>query len=221
MLNIQTAVREIIIQNIEACSALTNGYMNMSGFAEQIRPQVEELTKKEISINALVVALSRIRDELKKEKPLTYEVAISNITTKLPISEIIYENTSEFVSKLESFHKKILLKREDFFTTTVSTTELNIVCSSTMTSTVLDHFGQKPKFIANNLAAVGISFDQKYFSILNALFSLISVVARARINIAELVSTYTELIFIIEEKDFAKTVSLFSDLHKKQMNSQE
>jgi len=50
------------------------------------------------------------------------------------------------------------------------------------------------------------------------LFSLISVIARARINIAEVVSTYTELIFIVAEKDFSKTVSLFSDLHKKQIN---
>lgn len=218
MKNIQSVTRELVLQDIEAYSALTHGYMNMSSFAEQIKPQVEALTFKTITINALVVALSRLRVELQKEKPLVREVIISNITTKLPLSEIIYENTAAIVAQLELFHKKVSLKREDFFTTTISTTELNIVCSSAMAETVLAHFGRKPKFMASNLAAVGISYDAKYFNIANTLFSLISVVAMARINIAEIVSTYTELIFIIEEKDFSRTVSLFSEMHKRQSN---
>jgi hypothetical protein len=218
MKNIQSAAREIVLSDMDAYSALTNGYMNMSSYADQIKPTVENLTLKQITTNALVVALSRLREEFKSEMPLTPEVFISNITTKLPLSEIIYENTEILIAKLETLHKKISLKREDFLTTTVGTTELNIVCSSNMKEVVLAHFGEKPKFIANNLAAVGISFDKKYFNIPNTLFSLISVVAKARINIAEIVSTYTELIFVIEEKDFSQTVSLFSELHKKQSN---
>ena len=48
----------------------------------------------------------------------------------------------------------------------------------------------------------------------NIFFSLLSITARARINIEELVSTPTELIFIVAEKDFARTVALFSELHR-------
>ncbi len=45
-------------------------------------------------------------------------------------------------------------------------------------------------------------------------FSLLSVTARARINIEELVSTPTEFIFIVAEKDFGQTVALFSELRR-------
>jgi len=214
MIKIQPIVRDIVLGEIEAYVALTNDYMNMSRYAYRIRSSVEERTKKQVTINSLVVSLSRLRTEFKKEKPLIQEVAITNITTKLPLSEIIYENTNISIAKLESFHKTITITREDFFTTTVSTTELNIVCSSSMANKVSKHFNIKPKFTVNNLAAIGISFDPKHFDIPNTLFSLISVIARARINIAEIVSTYTELIFIVAEKDFGKTVALFSDLHK-------
>src|SRR3989344_1336513 len=199
MIKIQPIVRDIVMGELEAYFALTNGYMNMSSYAYQIKAKVEKLAKKPVTITSLVVSLSRLRKEFKKEKPLIQEVAITNITTKLPLSEIIYENTNTSIDKLESFHKKISISREDFFTTTISTTELNIVCSSNIANKVLKHFIVKPKFVANNLAAVGISFDQKHFSIPNTLFSLISIIARARINIAEIVSTYTELIFIIAE----------------------
>ncbi len=215
MIKIQPIVRDIAMGEIEAYTALTNGYMNMSSYAHRIRPLVETLAKKQVTINGLVVALSRLRKEFKKEKPLVQEVPITNITTKLPLSEIVYENTDTSIAKLESFHKKILISREDFFTTTVSTTELNVICSSNIASKVLKHFNSKPKFTVNNLAAVGISFNPAQFDIPNTFFSLIAVLARARINIAEIVSTYTELIFIVAEKDFGKTVALFSELHRK------
>ncbi len=200
---------------LEAYLALTNGYMNMSSYAHRIRPLVEERTKKQVTITSLVVSLSRLKKEFKKEKSLIQEVAIKNITTKLPLSEIIYENTNKFIQELESLHKNISVSQEDFFTTTIGTTEIDVICSSNMANKVVKHFKMKPKSINHGLAAIGISFDPEVFSVPNTFFSLLSITARARINIEELVSTPTELIFIIAEKDFGKTVSLFSELHRK------
>ena len=203
-----------MLGEIEALFALTNGYMNMSSYAYHIRPQVEMLTKKKVTIASLVVSLSRLRKEFKKVSPLIHKVEILNITTKLPLSEIVYENTSKFIEGLESLHKNILISREDFFTTNMSTTEVDIICSSNLAGKVFKHFKMKPKIINHNLAAVGISFDPSVFGVPNTFFSLLSVTARAHINIEELVSTPTEFIFIVAEKDFGKTVALFSELRR-------
>src|SRR3989344_3475807 len=153
MIKIQPIVRDIVMGEMEAYFALGNGYMNMSSYAHRILPTVEAHTKKQVTITSIVVSLSRLRKEFKKEKPLIQEVAIKNITTKLPLTEIIYENTRKFLKELESLHKNISISREDFFTTTISTTELNIICSSNIAGKVLKHFGIKPKFTAQNLAA--------------------------------------------------------------------
>ena len=214
MIKIQTVVRDLILRELEACIALTNGYMNMSSYAYHIRPKVEALTKKDVTIPSLVVTLSRIRKEFKKEKPLIQEVPITNITTKLPLSEIAYENTNNFLEQLESLHKNIPVSQEDFFTITRGMTEVDIICSANLESKVLKHFKVKPKWVNHNFAAIGISYDPKVFGMPNIFFSLLSVTARARINIEELVSTPTELIFIIAEKDFGRTVALFSELHR-------
>lgn len=207
-------MRDIVLREIEAYFALTNGYMNMSSYAYQIRPKIELLTKKKVTIASLVVSLSRLRKEFKREKPLIHKVAIENITTKLPLSEIAYEKTNEFINKLELLHKNISVSPEDFFTITIGTTEIDIICSSNIENKVLKHFKIKPKIINHNLAAIGISFDPEVFSIPNTFFSLLSETARARINIEELVSTPTEFIIIVAEKDFGKTVALFSELHR-------
>jgi hypothetical protein len=216
MIKIQPVVREIVLGEIEALFALTNGYMNMSSYAYRIRPKVETLTKKKVTIASLVVTLSRLRKEFKKESPLIHDVAIENITTKLPLSEIVYENTVKFIQELESLHKDILISREDFFTTNMSTSEIDIICSSNLAGKVLKHFKIKPKIVNHNLAAVGISFNPEVFGVPNTFFSLLSVTARARINIEELVSTPTEFIFIVAEKDFSKTVALFSELRREE-----
>ena len=207
-------MRDIVLGEIEAYSALTNGYMNMSSYAYQIRPKIELLTKKKVSIASLVVSLSRLRKEFRKEKPLIHPVAIKNITTKLPLSEIVYEKTNEFIDKLESLHKNILVSKEDFFTITMGTSEVDVICSSNIEDRVSKHFKIKPKIINRGFAAIGISFGPEVFGMPNTFFSLLSVTARARINIEELVSTPTELIFIVAEKDFGRTVALFSEMHR-------
>ena len=214
MIKIQPAVRDIVMREIEAYFALTHGYMNMSSYAYRIRPKVESLTKKKVTIASLVVSLSRLKKEFIKAKPLIHNVDIKNITTKLPLTEIAYESSGKFVKELESLNKKISVSQDDFFTTTIGTTEADIICSSNLESKILKHFKTKPKIINRGFAAVGVSFGTEVFGTPNVFFSLLSVTARARINIEELVSTPTELIFIVAEKDFAKTVSLFSELHK-------
>lgn len=216
MIKIQPIVREIVMEELEAYFALTNGYMNMSSYAHRIRERVEELTKKPVTITSLVVSLSRLKKEFKRGKPLIREVAIKNITTKLPLTEIVYENTDQLIKELETLHKNISVSQDDFFTTTIGTTEVDIICSANLESKVLKHFsGLQPKYTNRNLAAVGVSFGSEVFGTPNIFFSLLSITARARINIEELVSTPTELIFIVAEKDFGKTVALFSELHRR------
>ncbi len=215
MIKIQPIVRDIVLGELEALFALTNGYMNMSSYAHRIKPVVEARTKKQVTITSLVVSLSRLRKEFKKEKPLIREVPITNITTKLPLTEIAYENTNMFIKDLESLHKKISVSQDDFFTMTRGTAEIDIICSKNLESKILKHFKNKPKWVNHNFAAIGISYGSEVFGMPNIFFSLLSVTARARINIEELVSTPTELIFIVAEKDFARTVALFSELHRK------
>ena len=214
MIKIQPIVREIVLGELEAYFALTNNYMNMSSYAHLIRLAVERRAKKQVTITSLVVSLSRLRKEFKKGKPLIQEVAIKNITTKLPLSEMVYENNNKFIEKFEMLHKKVAVAREDFFIATIGTNEMNIIASSNLAKKIMGHFKTKPKIVNHDFAAVAIALSPEVFTMPNVIFSLLSVTARARINIEELISTSTELIFIVAEKDFGQTVALFSELHR-------
>jgi hypothetical protein len=215
MIKIQPIVKEIILKELEAYIALSEDYMNMSSYAYKIRPEIEKLTKKKVTITSLVVALSRIKKELKKQKPLIRDVVIKNITTKLPLSELVFENDNKFIEQIGTLYKEVSITRDDFFVATTSINEMNIFVSSNLSRKVIKHFNKKPKIINENLAAIGVSLSPENFDIPNTFFSLLSVTARASINIEELISTSTELIFIVKEKDFSRTVEIFSKLYKK------
>jgi len=58
------AVRQIIGSNTLFFQALSTGIANYTALAQKIKPDVEKLTKSEVNVNTLVVAIKRFADSL-------------------------------------------------------------------------------------------------------------------------------------------------------------
>jgi hypothetical protein len=58
------AVKQIISSNTLFFQSLSSGIANYTALAQKIKPQVEKLTKSEVNINTLVVAIKRFADSL-------------------------------------------------------------------------------------------------------------------------------------------------------------
>ena len=65
------AVRQVIGSNTLFFQALSTGIANYTALAQKIKPEVEKLTKSEVNINTLVVAIKRFTDSLEDNN---YEV---------------------------------------------------------------------------------------------------------------------------------------------------
>lgn len=209
MIKIQDAVREILYSDEEALFALSRGYMNLSAYAKQIEKTVEQKTKKNVGTPAIVVALSRSKKEIKKPDPLTQEIKINNITTKSPLSEIVFEKTPQLLAKLSSLYEKVTTTNDDFITMTLSTSEITVICSDRIKEDVLKHFKEKPRMTESGLASIGLSLDPKYYSMPNITFSLIRRIAQKRIVLSETITTHTEIIFVFREDDLPEILKLF------------
>ncbi len=209
MIKIQGIVRDITYEEEEALYALSQGYMNLSAYAKRIRGEVEKRTKKDVKSSGIVVALSRIQKELKKAPSLIQDISINNITTKSPLSEIVFEKTSTILSRLSSLYEKVKTTGDDFLTMTLSTNEVTVICSDKIKNAVLSHFKDKPRMIESGLASLGISLDPKYYPMPNITFSLIRRIARHRIPLAETITTHTEIIFVFSQKHLSQVLALF------------
>lgn len=209
MLKIHATVREILYNDEEALYALSHGYMNLSAYAKQIEKPVEQKTMKKVGTAGIVVALSRIKRSIKKTDPFIQNVKINNITTKSPLSEIVFEKTPRLLAKLSALYERVKTGHDDFLTMTLSTSEITVICSDRIKETILKHFGEKPRLVEARLASIGLSLDPKYYRMPNVTFSLIRQIARKRIVLAETITTYTEIIFIFHEKDLPEMLTLF------------
>ncbi len=209
MIKIQDVVRDIVYAEEEGLYALAQGYMNLSAYAKKIRKEVEDRSKKDVHIPGIVVALSRVQKELKKVHPLIQDIKINNITTKSPLSEIVFNKTPLILSQLSSLYEKLKTTGDDFLAITLSTSEVTVICSDKIKDTILKHFKESPRMIEPGLASLGISLDPKYYPMPNITYSLIRRIARKRIPLAETITTHTEIIFIFPKKSLPEVLSLF------------
>ncbi|MHB1316916.1 MAG: hypothetical protein ACYCZW_03650 [Minisyncoccota bacterium] len=209
MIKINDVVQHILYKDEEALTALARGYMNLSKFAKQIQREVEEKSKKEVGIPGIVVSLSRLAQKTNSKHPLIQDVQIKNITTKTPLSEIVYSKTTESISKLSKIYDKAKTGADDFFTMTLSTNEITVICSDRIKAEIAKTLKEKPVMTVKYLASIGLSIDPKYYPMPNITFSLIRRIAQKRIPLAETITTRTEIIFVFEQKYLVEMVDLF------------
>ena len=209
MIKINDVVHDILFKDEEALAALSSGYMNLSKYAKKIQKDVEEKSKKEVGVPGIVVSLSRIAKNINSKHPLIQDVEIKNITTKAPLSEIVYTKNSESIIKLSKVYDKVKTGNDDFFTMTLSTNEITVICSDRIKVEIEKILKEKPVMVVRNLASIGLSLDPKYYPMPNITFSLVRRIAQKRIPLAETITTRTEIIFVFEQKYLSEIVDLF------------
>jgi hypothetical protein len=88
-----------------------------------------------------------------------------------------------------------------------------LILPATLQGEVLKIFkGEAPTLVLENLASLTLRFPSRYLHTPNTTFALLRPLALNRINIVEVVSTYTELTVIVAEKDLQAAFAVLSRL---------
>ncbi len=209
MIKIHDSVKEALYADEEALYALSKGFMNLSAYSKQIKKIVEQKTRKPVKNSGIVVSLSRIQKSLKKVSPMIQDIKINNITTKSPLSELVFDKNPMVLGKLSTLYKSVKTNNDDFLTTNLSSNEVSVICSDRIKSKVLKALANTPVMIQTQLASIGLSLDPKYYEMPNITYSLIRKIARKKIVIAETITTHTEIIFVFHQRDLAEMMGLF------------
>lgn len=215
MKTVTEAVREVLFASDVALEALRAGVLNMSAFAEQIKPEVERMTWKSVQKNTVVVALSRVADELDAVPALHPEVLIDELSMKAPLADITYERTETTLQSAQQLSYTLGLLPAQFLTITQGLNEITIIVSQERLAEVEAHMRTQPKSVFHNLVGMTMKFNEQYLPQPNVLYSLLSKLAHQRINLYEMVSTYTELTVFIDESQLDRAVGVMNKLLRK------
>lgn len=207
MATISGLLEEILLGDTIAREALGAGYLNMSAYAQKIHPRIVSRLNKPIPVASIVVFLSRLRKTLAKSADYRPAIRVDALSLRTNISGISYEKTKETVISAAKLNT-LLIDPGAFFAITQGQSELSVICDSAHLEQIVTQFPVQPKARFTDLACITLRFaNPEYAKVPNVLFTLVSALASTRVNIVEIVSTYTELSFVVTSQDTQRAVS--------------
>lgn len=215
MRKISDVVEQHIRTNESVLESLRLGVLNLSAYAQSIQPIIERQCMKPVRTGTIVVALSRLQVKVALEPPLTPKVGIDDLSLKMPLCDISFDKTKEVVVACRSLVAQLSATSNDFFTLTEGVHEVTVICSQEKRDEVLRTVPLAPKKMYENLLGISVRFQEKYLDIPNTLYALLGRLALQQINVLEIVSTYTELTFVVDSRDSQRALDTLSALMKK------
>lgn len=218
MVTASHVLRKLIRENPFLLEGMSRGIISYGNLAEELKPAVEKELGKRVSEAALVMALRRYEEELVDvDKKLRKSSLTGEILMRTNIMDINVVKTNSLLAQLKELYTLVNFEKGDTLNIIQGSNEIAIIINEKYTDKLL-RFLKKEKIIAHekNLVALTINFDMKDFiSTPGIIFRTVRGLAWEGINIFEIVSTFTELTFILHADDSMKAYSVLGELLRK------
>ena len=215
MITVAEAVNEVLSEDGLIIEALQRGVLNISAYAKEILAEVELRTKKPVRVGTVIVALSRLADRIDRQPIMASKVAIESYSVATGLSNISYDKTGQVMADLSLVNHSFIENANAFWTITMGRNDFALICSSGIAPRIVGSIGIQPKARADAMAAISVRFCDKYLETPSAIYSLVGAMALRQINVWEIVSAYTEVIFIIHESEVEAAISALQAYQRK------
>ncbi|HEY9778425.1 MAG TPA: hypothetical protein V6C81_31995 [Planktothrix sp.] len=213
MLKVTNIVRDIVFSSEPELTTLSRGLLNLSAYAKRIHREVERRARKQVQVGTIVVALSRLSAQLTDEDPLLPRIELDGISVKSNLAEIAFNKTAANKLRVQKLYTEKDFAQADFLTITYAASEVSIFAPMSLVKPIVTIFKpDKPKLLLDHLAALTVQFGEQYIETPNMYFALMRAIAVRKLNIVELVSTFTELTFLVKQNDVNELFQLMSSL---------
>jgi hypothetical protein len=210
MYTVTEAIQSILESSETASEAMRQGILNRTAFAKQIQKEVEKKTMKEVNLNTIVVALTRLEPTIKKSASLLLpSFKVMEIVVTPSIFEASYVKTPEFLERLDTLDK-ILPEKISYISIIRGNEVVSIIAPEELKDKILNHFTQNPKNLFLNQAAVTIKHPEEYMEMDNVIYTWLNRIVTKRISFTDIVAVNTELTVIFPAQFTEKVVQAYS-----------
>ncbi len=202
MVTISHIVQKIIDNRTYIQESMSKNIVSYALLAKQLQPEIEEELGKTVKKHAIEMALRRYSEQLKQShKTVTFDYS-SDIIMKTKICDIAVVKSPALLVKLRKLYDIIDFERGDILNIIHGSSEVSIVTNERYKQKLLEILkNEKILITEDNLVSLTMTFSKDFFYTPGIIFNIIRNVAWENINIYEIVSTNTELTFIIHKRD--------------------
>lgn len=211
MITVPQKVAEYITTSPFIKMMISEGIINLSQFARSIKPQLESELKKAISDASIIMSLKRISEQLRFVEKIDYRNHLGDITLKSGLIELTFRNSKTLNRHLESLLHKT--SDEEYVTFVKGAWQTTLILSKTLEQTVKSIFStelQESEF--TQLSSITINLINQHMEEPGVVAYILNVLAWQGVNIIEVVSTFSELTVIIEDKNVQKAFGIVHGL---------
>jgi hypothetical protein len=192
--------------------------VNYSGLARHIIPELKQkLKKKTINIEGVIMAIKRYAEKAKKDslsKNVLKALGKCDLRLKGDIVDFTLKRTQQNYTAALETHKKINWEQGDIIYIYQSLTEIAVILDKKNANLIKvpgDQFINKEE----NLAMLTLRTPKEIVEMPGVYHYVLGLLASQGIALADIVSTYTELVLLVKEEDGAKTYNILFDTIKK------
>jgi len=215
MKSISTAVEQIVSESPFLKELISLDIINLSGLARQLRNSVQEETQKKVTDGSILVALKRMTKKVKTSNQLNSTIFNINpdLTVRSNLFEVTVKNSPSFIDK----QKKLLIyanrQQSHFVNFTYGLFETTTVASNQLYDMAMILYkGEQIVSKVENISTITIKFPNDIVDSPFIYYTILRTLAWSGMSIVEIISTYSELVIVLDQKDIELAFSLIKKL---------
>jgi len=195
--------------------ALARGIINYVALAEILKPEIEKELKKEVKNSAVMMSLRRLSEKLEKSFIRQAQIRFkeTDITIKSDLFEITVLKSISIINNIKRLYDLMDFSRGDFLTITQGVYEITII-SNKKYKNKIEKILEEEKIVKtiDNLSSLTIKIPIEAVEQVGLFYVITKALNWENINIIEIVSTLTEMTFIINENNTARAFDTLKKL---------
>ena len=210
MVTVSHLVKKIVERKPFLEEALARRLISYAALANSLKPEIEKELGKKIKPAAIMMAIRRLSDEL--EESIVRKPAIrfkeSDLTIKSGLFEITALKSDSIIYNIKRLYDLMNFSRGDFLAIVHGLHEVSIISNTKNKEKIERVFAEETKIkIVERLSSLTIKLPPEAVDTIGYFYVITKALNWENINIVEIVSTYTEMTFIIKEQDVPRAFS--------------
>ena len=216
MITIRAAIQQILAKQPFIQELYLEGLVNTSALARKIKPEIEELTMKHVTIEAVLMSLRRYTPVFTTKNILKLFQQPTEMIVRSNLIEITIKNTDFsydqhillLVQLKEVENKYFIITEGTFQTTIIGNKEIEEKVSLIV---------PPEKFVSSfhELSSITIKLPEEVVPTTGVYYYILKLLAWEDINIIEVASTYTEFTIILQNSDIDRAFSVLNKALRK------
>jgi len=214
MTTISHVIQDVLKRHVLMQEAINHGIVSFNKLANILKPEIEEELGKQVKHSAIVMALRRSAENIKKftSQP-TFSYSIETIRTD--ICYIVLEESPSLLSKLEKLYSIIDFKKGGLLNIIQGNYEVAIITNCKYKGRVQDIlYEEKILDTVDDLVEISLTYSKNFLFTPGILYDVSRFLAWESINTIDIILTKTELSLIVDKKDLHrcyKTLGRFAE----------